>query len=134
MAVKSVSHIDKFVPQPERMPKAGISSAGESFKQALNIAQSKSANSGAIPQAQLKFSHHALERMHSRGIHLNVSDLNRLEEAVERARKKGSHDSLVLMGDSAFVVSVKNKTVITCMDRNMMKNNVFTNIDSTIIV
>jgi len=34
----------------------------------------------------------------------------------------------------AFVVSVKNKTVITAMDGASIKDNVFTNIDSAVIV
>lgn len=82
----------------------------------------------------LKFSNHALERIRSRGIGINPENLSRLQGAVDKAEKKGARDSLVLMGDSAFVVSVKNKTVVTVMDRAMMKDNVFTNIDSTIII
>jgi flagellar operon protein len=41
---------------------------------------------------------------------------------------------LILSDDAAFIVSVKNKTVITVVDRNNMNNNVFTNIDSTVVI
>ena len=34
---------------------------------------------------------------------------------------------------TAFVVSVKNKTVITAVDRDHMRDHVFTNIDSAVI-
>ncbi|MDD4343286.1 MAG: flagellar biosynthesis protein, partial [Eubacteriales bacterium] len=40
----------------------------------------------------------------------------------------------ILMDDLAFVVSIKNRTVITAVDGNSMKDNVFTNIDSAVII
>jgi flagellar operon protein len=82
----------------------------------------------------VKFSNHALERMQSRGIRFNSEDVAKLNEAVGRAAAKGSKDSLILMNDSALIVSVKNKTVVTVMDKNALKENVFTNIDSTIVM
>ena len=82
----------------------------------------------------LKFSQHALDRMSSRGISFKPEDLARLNDAVDKAAKKGSKETLLLMGDNALIVSVKNKTVVTTMDREAMKENVFTNIDSTVIL
>jgi flagellar operon protein len=82
----------------------------------------------------LKFSSHAIERIQSRGIKLDPTDMKKLNDAVDKAVQKGSKETLVIMGDNAFVVSAKNKTVITAMDKNMMIENVFTNIDSTILV
>ena len=82
----------------------------------------------------LKFSNHAIERMMSRGIRFTPQDMDRLNEAVARAQAKGSKDSLILMNDSALIVSVKNKTVVTVMDKAALKENVFTNIDSTIVM
>ena len=58
----------------------------------------------------------------------------RLETALNKAEGKGSKDTLVLMDDNAFIMSVKNKTIVTAMDKMMLKENLFTNIDSTIIV
>ena len=83
---------------------------------------------------EVKFSQHALERMSTRGISLKPEDLARLNDAVDRAAQKGSRETLVLMGDNALIVSVKNKTVVTAMDREAMRENVFTNIDSTIVL
>lgn len=83
---------------------------------------------------EVKFSQHALERMNSRNIKLNEADLNKLNHAVEKAEQKGARESLILINDTALVVSVKNKTVITAMDGASMKENVFTNIDSAVIV
>jgi flagellar operon protein len=84
--------------------------------------------------SELKFSSHAQTRMQSRGIELSPDEMLRIREAVGRAGAKGSKESLVLTDKAAFVVSVKNGTVITAMDRDSMKENVFTNIDSTIMI
>ena len=99
------------------------------------IGQPTKANEQEKPKFEgLRFSQHALERMTNRGISLRPEDLVKLNEAVERAASKGSKESLILMGDNALIVSVKNRTVITAMDREAMKENVFTNIDSTVIL
>jgi flagellar operon protein len=81
----------------------------------------------------LQFSKHAQKRLASRNIELSPMDLEKIEEAVDTLRRKGGRDSLVLMGDLALVVSVKNNTVITAVDENSSKENVFTNIDSAVI-
>lgn len=83
---------------------------------------------------ELKFSQHARERLQARNIEFNTNDLDKLTEAVGKARAKGSRDSLILMNDLALVVSVKNNTVITAVDSQNIKDNVFTNIDSAVIV
>ena len=81
----------------------------------------------------LKFSKHAQQRLESRNIELNDMDKSKLENAVSMADKKGSQDSLVFLRDMAFIVSVKNRTVVTAMDRENMRENVFTNIDSAVV-
>lgn len=86
------------------------------------------------PPSVVKFSSHAIDRMLARGIQMDRVDLQRLSDAVEKARGKGSKDSLVLMDDKALIVSVKNNTVVTVMDKEALKENVFTNIDSTIVI
>lgn len=84
----------------------------------------------------VKFSQHALQRLQTRNIQLGQADLLKLNDAVEKAEQKGAKESLILMSqnDLALVVSVKNKTVITAMSGENIKDNVFTNIDSAIIV
>jgi flagellar operon protein len=81
----------------------------------------------------LQFSRHALARVQRRGIELDSTTLGRLSEGVGRAASKGSRDSLVLVDGTAFVVSVSNRTVITAVGSEQMKDNVFTNIDSAVI-
>ncbi len=81
----------------------------------------------------LRFSAHALQRLERRAIDVDGQVGERLAAGVERAAAKGSRDSLVLVDETAFVVSVRNRTVITAVDREHMKEQVFTNIDSAVI-
>ena len=83
---------------------------------------------------EIKFSRHATERLNARAIRLEQQHLFRLDEAVRKAEAKGCRESLVLMDDLALVVSIKNRTVITAVDGESRKGNVFTNIDSALIV
>jgi flagellar operon protein len=86
-----------------------------------------------LPSQGVTFSNHARERLKSRGISLSQADMEKLEGAVENVAKKGGKESLVLVGDAALVVSVKNRTVVTALDRESIRGNVFTNIDSAVI-
>lgn len=98
-----------------------------SFAQAL---QEKLAEKHGV-----EFSKHALQRVEERSIDLSENDtLDRLNRGVELAAGKGSSETLVLVGRNAFVVSVKNNKVITTLSDNELQGNVFTNIDSTVIV
>lgn len=109
---------------------------GPSFQETLaglnKSSEIKAPSAAAL--SGLKFSNHAVERMRSRGVSFSPEQMNKLESAVKKAAEKGSRDSLVLMNDTALVVSVKNNTVVTVVDKSSLKENVFTNIDSTIIV
>ncbi len=89
---------------------------------------------GAELSSSLKFSSHAVERMRSRGISFSPEAMKNIEGAIAKAAQKGSKDTLVITDNSALIVSVKNNTVVTVMDKNAMKENVFTNIDSTVMV
>lgn len=59
--------------------------------------------------------------------------MSRLEAAVDKAGLKGGKESLILLDDLAFVVSVRNRTVITAVGADRMADNVFTKIDSVVI-
>jgi flagellar operon protein len=81
----------------------------------------------------VQFSGHALQRVERRGIDLAPQTLARLDAGVDRAAAKGARDSVVLVDGTAFVVSVRNRTVITAVDNAHMRDHVFTNIDSAVI-
>ena len=88
----------------------------------------------ARQQTKVKFSKHANERLRDRQIDLSDQQLAKLDDTVERMAEKGARESLIYMNDMAFVVSVKNRTVITAMDGTSAKENIFTNIDSAAIL
>lgn len=96
---------------------------GKSF---IDILKSKTSE-------ELKFSAHASSRLQSRGIEVTPEVQEKLEKAVAGAQSKGARDSLIIVKDLAFIVNVPNRTVITAMDGDSIKDNVFTNIDSTVI-
>jgi flagellar operon protein len=91
------------------------------------------ARATTTPCVDLRFSKHALERAQRRGIALDPTTLNRLSEGVGRAAGKGSRDSVVLVDGTAFVVSVNNRTVVTAVGSEHMREHVFTNVDSAVI-
>jgi len=87
-----------------------------------------------LSRQQLKFSHHAELRLQQRGIELQPDQINRIANAVDQAAAKGAKDSLVLFRDIAMIVNVPNRTVVTAMDGSSMKEHIFTQIDSAVVV
>lgn len=131
--------VDRINPYSYRIGSAGYRSVGNSVTQTQNKPTGAESFADILRQEtakqaeELKFSAHASERLVSRRIQLTPAQIKSLHEAVSRAAGKGCRESLVLMGDLAFVVSVKNRTVITVVDGEHMKDNVFTKIDSAVI-
>ena len=82
----------------------------------------------------IQFSKHAEARIYSRGIKMDAETVARLVKAIEKAEEKGSKETLILDKDSAYVVSVKNKNVITVFDKDSLRQGVVTAIDSAVIM
>lgn len=85
-------------------------------------------------KSELKFSAHAQKRLQSRNIELSENDIEKLKNGIQKIREKGGNDSVILADNRAYVVSVKNNTVVTVMEGKDLKENIFTNIDSMMIV
>lgn len=83
---------------------------------------------------KLQFSKHAKERIASRRINVSDVQMEKLTSGLEKAADKGSKDSLIMVDGVAYVVSVENNTVITAIDDQNVKENVFTNIDSAVFM
>jgi flagellar operon protein len=84
--------------------------------------------------AKLVVSKHAQERLEQRNIQISNEDWKKIEEKVSEAGKLGVRDSLVLLPDAALIISAKNKTVITALNREEAVSQIFTNINGTIIL
>jgi len=114
-------------PRPAGTPVQIPPTSGPSFRSVLE----QQTGGGAQP---LKFSAHAMQRLASRNIQLSGDDISRMNLMADKAAQKGAKQSLFMLGDVAMVVSIKNRTVITAVDQESMKENVFTNIDSAAII
>jgi flagellar operon protein len=105
---------------------AGVTECGSSFSDVFN--------SRIGEEEKLHFSKHAAERANQRGIEVTPSFLGDLQSAVEKARLKGAKDVVIISERGAFIVNVPNNTVVTTMSENEMKENIFTNIDSAVLL
>ena len=115
--------------------RAGVNETG--FRDQLQALQNTMPSAQAQkPQSvsALKFSNHAIERMQARGIHFSPEEMAKIESAVGKAEAKGAKNTLLLTDAAAMIVSIKDKAVVTVMDKSNLKENVFTNIDSTVMV
>jgi flagellar operon protein len=97
---------------------------GKSFKDLLNQQVNKADG--------FTISNHAAERMEN--VSFDEKDMNKINEAINKAKDKGSKNSLIVYKDVAMVTSIENRTVITAVDGSRAKDNVFTNIDSVILL
>ena len=127
MAFRSIPNIgvEQINQHPKQaQPQKEDSASKTDFKAQLNESIGK--------LGKLKFSGHAIDRLADRGVVLTNDRAERLQKAVDAAQNKGSKDSLVMLDELAFVVSVKNQTVITACDISGLKEGVFTKIDSAV--
>ena len=127
----TMENIATPVQQIQKQKIAGPGSGGADFETLLKAQLEKNA---AAQRTELQFSKHARERVEQRGIQLTESLLSNLTDAVERARIKGARDIVVIDDIQAFIVNVPSNTVVTAVSEPEMKDNVFTNIDSAVII
>lgn len=85
-------------------------------------------------QQKLKISKHASERIRERNIDIPEKLWQTIGEKVQEARKKGVTDSLVVLNNATLLVSAKNNTVVTALNRGESTERIFTNINGTILI
>ena len=91
-------------------------------------------NSKLNPNESFVISKHAASRLEVRNISFSKEDMNKINKAINKALEKGCKESVIVYKDTAMLTSIKNRTIITAMDKAKMQENVFTNIDSAIVV
>lgn len=79
-------------------------------------------------------SSHASKRLERRQLDMNNQELLKIKEAMGKLKSKGGKDSLVITDQAAYIVDVENNKVVTAVGREQMKDNIFTKIDSTVLV
>ena len=97
------------------------------FEKSLEQANSKD-------EGGLKFSSHAMKRLNDRSINMDSDEFLKLRGALDKLKTKGGRDSLVLTSKAAYIMDVPNSTIVTAMDKSKLGENVFTKIDSTLIL
>lgn len=123
----NTGHLLPYEPvEPSKKNKTAQKDKSTSFKEVFNnTIENKSA---------VKISSHAQQRLQQRNIVLNDKDMDILKNAMEKAEVKGARESVLFYKDTAFITSIRNRTIITAVDANGSEQNVFTNIDSAVIV
>ncbi|MGL4874671.1 MAG: TIGR02530 family flagellar biosynthesis protein [Clostridium sp.] len=95
----------------------------ESFKKVLDK---------RIEKRNYIISKHAEDRL--KMSNLNEQDMKNIEKGFKIAEDKGSKNSLMLYKDLALIISIENRTVITAIQRDRAKENIYTNIDSVVVL
>ncbi len=128
---KNFSSIEQITGQYLNKTIAPNNLSKESVKSFNDILKQRSIEDSST---ELKFSKHANERLASRNINLSTEQIERLECGVFKAQEKGIKESLVMLDNLAFIVNVKNNTVITAVNPEEGVQSIFTNIDGAIII
>jgi flagellar operon protein len=81
---------------------------------------------------EITFSKHASQRLESRNIILDQNDLARLRDAIDLAEGKGIKNSLIIMDDIVLIANIHSRTIVTAIDKQSMKDKVFTNVDGAV--
>lgn len=96
----------------------------KSFKDVFN--EVKSQNNG------FTVSKHAATRLNE--INFTEDDMKQIEKGFEIAQDKNSKNTVMIYKDVALIASVENKTLITAVEKERAKENIFTNVDSVVIL
>ena len=113
--------------QSVRTPQKQEKSEAGSFSALLEEKQKQ------LDTQTVRFSKHAANRLSERNINLSEGQLKRLSEGMDKASRKGIKEPLVLIDNLAFIVSTGSRTVITATSQDQTQENIFTNIDGTVI-
>ena|SRR5690625_656049 len=83
---------------------------------------------------KLKISKHAKQRMLDRNIHIDNEKWQLISDKVFEAKAKGVTDALVVVDEAILIVSAKNNTVVTALNKADAQEKIFTNINGTILL
>ena len=106
------------------------------FKNLLDSSLEQSSEQSVLdakPQG-LNLSTHAMRRLQERNLSIDKEEYAKLQSAMDKLKLKGGQDSLVITGKAAYIVDVPKNTIVTAIDKDSIGENVFTKIDSTILM
>jgi flagellar operon protein len=85
-------------------------------------------------QHGIQLSKHALKRLQERSLEMDSDEFFKIKNAMEQLKAKGGRDSLVITDNAAYILDINNNKIVTAIDKENMNENVFTKIDSTMIL
>lgn len=107
-------------------------------QQTAEQAEFKNLLKDEIGQAQqehgINLSMHAAKRLKERNLEMDSPEFFKIKDAIQKLKAKGGQDSLVITDKAAYIVDVPNNKIVTAIDKDNMADNVFTKIDSTVVV
>lgn len=101
-----------------------VNNGQKSFQNVLDSVKSK--------EEGFTVSKHAAKRLDE--INFTEEDMKQIEKGFEIAKDRNSKNTVMLYKDVAIIASVENKTLITAVEKDRAKDNIFTNIDSVVIL
>ncbi len=90
--------------------------------------------SSQLNNREITLSLHAADRLARRGLNIDESTVDRINQAFDMAQQKGSKNALFLLDDLAVIASVSDRSITTAMDARNLSNGVFTHIDSAVVL
>lgn len=82
----------------------------------------------------IKLSVHAAKRLQDRNMEVDGAELKKIQSGIDKLALKGGNDSLLITSKGAYIVDVPKRTIVTAIDKESISENVFTKIDSTVIL
>jgi len=120
--------------------KVGLQNKNNKINKEDNFLNKEKDTFNKILEKQIKkeecftISAHAAQRLSSRNINFDGDDMKKINEGINMADSKGAKQSLIMYKDMALITSIKNRTVITALDKNQSEGSIITNIDSVVMI
>lgn len=89
-------------------------------------------NAKTSVKKDVNFSKHAAQRMEERNLVLNDHDMKKISDAIDLADARGIRNALIISEEITFIVHIKSRTIVTAVDKENMKDKVFTNVDGAV--
>ena len=91
-------------------------------------------NLAPVQPKGIHLSTHAMKRLQERNMVMDKEEFTKLQTALDRLKLKGGQDSLVITDKAAYILDVPKNMIVTAIDKGSINENVFTKIDSTILM
>ena len=136
---KNGSINNMLIPNVSKLPKhknAAKNLKGEKVDSSefQNLLDGNLAPNAPKEEKPISLSVHAAKRLKERNMDLDNDEFFKLRSAFKKLQEKGGQDSLVITEKGAYIVDVANQKVVTAIDKDNIAENVFTKIDSTVLV